>query len=467
MKVAVIGAGFAGLAAAHDLLKKGLDVTIYEAADGPGGLAAGFRDEQWSWPLEHFYHHLFTSDSAILGLARETGFGDRLITRRPITASWYQDGIYALDGVVPVLRFPLIPFLDRIRMGLVIGYLKVTRDWKKLERVTAVDWLRRWRGEPALEVIWRPLLVGKFGRHHDRIPMSWLWARLHKRSMRLMYFEGGFQAFADHLAAECLRLGARIHYGARVERVALIDQEEFTRQEPPVGTEAPAESDEQSGLAGHPRVTTPPAWTVRSGGQDHNFDLVIFTTGPHLLARTVESLPTEYLAGLGQLQHMGAIVVVLAITEQVLEKVYWLSMDKRVFPFLALVEHTNLIPPEHYGGDRLLYLGDYLEPDDPAFGLSDDELLAAWLPAVTKVNPAFDSSWVRKAWVFRTGYAQPVVPLGFSRHIPALATPLPGLYLASMSQVYPWDRGTNYAVEIGRKVAAEVTAGSVGGPKPL
>jgi protoporphyrinogen oxidase len=155
---------------------------------------------------------------------------------------------------------------------------------------------------------------------------------------------------------------------------------------------------------------------------------------------------------------MGAIVVVLAVNEQVLEKVYWLSMDKRVFPFLALVEHTNLISPEHYGGDRLLYLGDYLEPDHPAFALSDDELLDVWLPAVSKVNPSFDPGSVRKAWVFRTPYAQPVVPLGFSKHIPPLATPLPGLYLASMSQVYPWDRGTNYAVEIGRRVAATVAA---------
>ena len=47
-------------------------------------------------------------------------------------------------------------------------------------------------------------------------------------------------------------------------------------------------------------------------------------------------------------------------------------------------------------------------------------------------------------------------PVGHSENIPSLRTPLPGLYFASMSQVYPWDRGTNYAVEMGREVAQMV-----------
>lgn len=419
MRIAVVGAGFAGLAAAYDLAANH-QVDVYEGGGVPGGLAAGFRDESWEWPLEHFYHHLFTSDDAILGLARETGFGDRVITRRPITANWYDGQIYALDGVRPVLAFSLIPMADRLRMGMAIAYLKITRDWHALERITAVDWLRRWMGERVLEQVWRPLLVGKFGDYHAQVPMSWLWARLHKRSMHLVYFAGGFQAFADHLAAAVTARGGAIHYKSLVERIR----------------------------------HTGAALELQSGGVSQSYDRVIVTTGPHLLAKVTEGLPPEYLQGLGQLRHLGAIVIVLALKRRVMEHVYWLSLDKRVFPFLALVEHTNFMDAEHYGDDVLVYLGDYRPTDDPAFAMSDDEVLTSWLPALTKVNPDFDPSWVRRSWVFRATYAQPVVPLGFSQHIPPLATPVPGLYLASMSQVYPWDRGTNYAVEIGRRAAA-------------
>jgi len=80
-------------------------------------------------------------------------------------------------------------------------------------------------------------------------------------------------------------------------------------------------------------------------------------------------------------------------------------------------------------------------------------LLAVYLPYVRRINPAFEPSWVRKSWLFRQREAQPFPSLNHSQAIPALRTPCPGLYLASMSQVYPWDRGTNYAVELGHDVA--------------
>ena len=106
----------------------------------------------------------------------------------------------------------------------------------------------------------------------------------------------------------------------------------------------------------------------------------------------------------------------------------------------------------HYGGDRVIYLGDYLDSDHPYFGMTDQALLDAFTPALARINPAFQPDWVRRMWVHKATYAQPVPPVNYSQMIPALQTPIRGLYFASMSQVYPWDRGTNYAVEIGRRV---------------
>ncbi len=423
LDVAVVGAGFAGLAAALDLLAAGCRVTVLDAMAQPGGLAAGYRDPRWAWTLEHYYHHWFTSDREILRLARETGVADRVITRRPVTAQFFQGRPFALDGVVPVLTFPGMPFVDRVRMGLCIAWLKVTRDWQSLERVRAADWVRRWMGAAAYTAIWEPLLAGKFGARHADIPMSWLWARIHARTPSLMYYEGGFQAFADHLADTAVRRGAIVRLGAPVERI---------------------------------RRAPDGRLTVSSAGLEGAFDRVLVTTGPHLLARMAPDLPPDYLAGLQRLPYLGAVVAALALDRPLMDKVYWLSMDKREFPFLACVEHTHFMDRAHYGGDHLVYLGDYVEPDHRYFHLSEVDLLAEWLPALARINPHFDPAWVKRTWLSRATYAQPVVPLGFSSAIPPLATPIDGLYLASMSQVYPWDRGTNFAVEIGRRAAAHV-----------
>ncbi len=117
------------------------------------------------------------------------------------------------------------------------------------------------------------------------------------------------------------------------------------------------------------------------------------------------------------------------------------------------MEHTNFVSPEHFGGNHIVYMGDYLEPEHEYFRLSQAELLERYLPALAKVNPKFERSWIRKTWLYRTAYAQPVPLVKHSKNIPDIRTPIEGLYFASMSQVYPWDRGTNFAVEIGKRAA--------------
>ena len=172
---------------------------------------------------------------------------------------------------------------------------------------------------------------------------------------------------------------------------------------------------------------------------------------------------TAYGKQIADLKSIGALCVVLALKQSILtDGTYWLNLpatsaDKRTsqFPFLALVEHTNFMDKSHYGGDVLVYCGDYVPVDHEYFKMTEDELVERFLPALKKVNPAFDASWIRKSWVWRAPYAQPIPFVNHSQNIPALKTPLPGVFWASMSQVYPWDRGTNYAVEIGQQVAKE------------
>ena len=425
MNIAIVGAGIAGLTAAYDLAQAGHAVTVYEAGAQAGGLASGFRDARWDWPLERFYHHLFETDTAIRRLVDAIGFSDQLFFRAPVTAQWWNGRAWALDGALPVLRFPALPFVDRVRFGATIAYLKyATNDWRTLEQTTAVAWTRRWMGEHAYRVLIRPLLEGKFGPYVDEVNMAWLWARFKARSFKLGYFAGGFQAFCDALLIRVRQLGVEVLLSAPV--IALAAQ--------PAG-----------------------GWRVSpTTGESGDFDAVIVTGAPGLLGKLAPQLPPEYLGRLKGLRSMGAVVITIALTQPLTDQLYWINMPKDQFPFLALVEHTNFIGSEHYGGDHLIYCGDYLEPSHEYFRLSEAQLLDRFMPALKAVNPRFERSWVRKFWLHREPYAQPIVPVGHSRNIPSLATPLPGLFWASMSQVYPWDRGTNFAVELGQDVAREV-----------
>ena len=422
MKIAIIGAGYGGMAAAFDLRHAGHDVTIFESADFVGGLAGGFKELHWDWSVEKFYHHWFQSDASMLGLIHELGFEDKVRFPRPLTVMYHEGKFFPFDSILNALRFPGLGFgLDKIRFGFVGLFLRLTNNWRALEQVTADEWMLKWAGKNVYEKMWKPLLIGKFGPFYRDVNMAWMWARIKARTTRLGTFVGGFQNFSDMFAERLRAMGVRIRLGVAVR---------FIKRNPAGGV------------------------MIDAGGVE-SFDKVLVTTSPSLLAKVCPDLPEEYLKGLLELKSMGAVVMVLSVKEQLSkEGYYWFNLPKEAgFPFLALVEHTNFVSPENFGGDRILYAGDYLEQGHEFFSLSDEQLLEKFLPAFQKINPAFTRDWVKKVWVFKTNYAQPVPLLNHSKNIPPIQTPIDDLYFASMSQVYPWDRGTNFAVEIGRRAA--------------
>jgi protoporphyrinogen oxidase len=422
--IAILGAGFGGLSAAFDLIRQGDQVTIYEASGNVGGLAAGFKEPHWDWSVEKFYHHWFASDQHMLRLISELGWINKVLFPRPYTVMYYQGRFYPFDSILKAILFPGLGWgLNKIRFGLVGLFLRLNNDWKSLEKYSVDTWMRKWAGDHVYELMWEPLMIGKFGERYARqVNMSWMWARLKARTTRLGTFQGGFQAFADQFSASLQGLGVNLNLNSPVEQIL---------------------PSEHWGID-----------LITSTGLVH-YDQCLVTTSPNLLAKLAPTLPSDYLKGLLELKSMGAVVMTLSLKHQLSEQgYYWYNLPKSAgFPFLALVEHTNFVSNEHFGGDHIVYCGDYLEADHEYFSLSQDELLQRFLPALNRFNPKFESGWINKTWLYRTYYAQPVPLLNHSRNIPSIQTPIPGLYFASMSQVYPWDRGTNFAVEIGRRAA--------------
>ncbi len=217
---AIIGAGIGGLSAAYDLVQAGHKVTIFEAADHVGGLAAGFKELHWDWTVERFYHHWFATDEHILGLIDELGWSDQVLFPRPVTVMYYQGKFYPFDSITAALMYPGLCWgINKIRFGLVGLYLRLTNNWQSLEKTTVDKWMRKWAGDKVYESMWEPMMIGKFGEEYAKVVnMAWLWARLHARTTRLGTFEGGFQVFANKFADRLRQMSTKTRYRSPPER---------------------------------------------------------------------------------------------------------------------------------------------------------------------------------------------------------------------------------------------------------
>jgi len=430
MHIGIIGGGITGLTAAYELAKRGHQVSLFESEPDLGGQAATFPVE--GTRLEKFYHHIFTSDREMIALIEELGLSQEMRWLPSKVGIYYEGQIYDFVTPFDLLRFRPLGLFQRLWTGIVTLYLQRFADWRKLEDVTALEWVRRNVGPQPYEVIFRPLLRGKFGQYADEISMAWLWSKFkHRVASRgpgmqkelLGYMEGSFQSLIDRLKEKIGALGGEIYQATPVKRV-IIEGKRVTGLE--------VESAE--------------------GAIEHRFPLVIATVPSFAFLEMAPDLPEAYAAHLRQVDYLGAVCLVLSLKEP-LSRIYWLNISDTAFPFVGAIEQTNFIPPEVYNEKHIVYLSNYLSRHAPNYNLSPEELLTAYLPFLKRINPAFDEGWIEGVWLFRADAAQPIITRGYSEKTPPLWTPVEGLYLANTSQIYPQDRGMNYSVRLGQRAA--------------
>lgn len=419
MNIAIIGGGITGLTAAYELTKRGEKVAIFEKDTLLGGLANGFQNPSWDWKLEKTYHHFFTNDHNIIGLAKELGMRRDLMTLSPITSIYWNHGQYPFDTPKTILQFPGLTVFNRLRTGFTAAVMKCNPWWQPLEHMTARHVFQTINGMEAWNVIWEPLLSGKFGPYADDIAASWLWARLYKRTPRLGYFLGGFAHFVEVLALAVKKQGGTIHTGTSVTRIV-----------------------QKNGTFIINKTT---------------YDAVLLTV-PSTIAITLVDFPHAYIDRVSSIPHLWAQTLILETEKPILEKTYWLNINDQSFPFLAVVAHTNMIDKKKYGNNHITYIGNYLPDDHPFLTMTKEELLKKFMPYLKKINPRFQQVSIRHSYLFTVPNAQPVHTKNYSRRAPALQTPIPHMYLANLDSIYPWDRGTNYAVALGQKAATTIRA---------
>jgi protoporphyrinogen oxidase len=428
VNIGVIGGGITGLTAAYDLARKGHEVILFEKEPYLGGQASTFEVE--GTPLERYYHHIFTGDADMMELMEELGVNERMEWLTSKVGIFYQGEIYDFVTPLDLLRFKPLGFWQRIRAGLVTLYLQRFGDWRKLEDITAEEWIRRYAGGQAYEVIFHPLLRAKFGEYSDQVTMAWLYSkfkdRVGSRSKGLAkellgYMRGSFQPFLDALADGISTRGGEVQTAAPVAKVK-VDGAKVV---------------------------------VVAAGKSWPLERVIATVPSFVFLEIVPDLPEDYANKLREVSYQAAMCLVLKMKRS-LSRIYWLNISDASFPFVGAIEHTNLIPPENYGGKHLLYLSNYVSNSDPLYSASAEELLAHYLPSLRKINPDFGPDWVEEMWLYRDDAAQPIITCGYSRRLPSYETPVEGLYLANTTQIYPQDRGMNYSVRLGRTVSGLV-----------
>ncbi len=428
MKVCIVGGGVAGMTTAYRLMQEGHDASIYEASPFLGGLVRTF--EVGGSRLEAYYHHIFSTDTTIIKLIEELGLGDKLNWIES-KVGWFDNGkIFPFITALDLLRFSPLPLIDRIKLGLMAVRLRGREDWAEFEQITCKDWIEKNVSKKVFEKMWGPLLEGKYGDAYDQVAMAWLWSKIHLRfasrekgKEKLGYLTGSFGVYIEELERRLRAGGVQIHTSMGVQQIT-------------------AHENRATGV-------------VLANGDTVAADAVVAAVPSLLFKKMAPALTDEYVRKLNHVQWQGAVCMVVTMKRS-LSSTYWMNIGDRTMPFLALVEHTNFIGPENYGGNHILYISNYLSQDHEYFDMSDDALWSIFEPALRRINPEFSSDWVNERWVFKAPYAQPIIRMNYSQNKPDHRTPVEGLYLETMTQIYPEDRGQSYSIRMGEDVAKMV-----------
>jgi protoporphyrinogen oxidase len=375
--------------------------------------------------LEKTYHHLFLTDTSILDLVKELGLSDRLVWHDSSVGIFRNGQVHPFKTPKDLLSFKPCSFIGRLRTGFAALYLKHQKNWRGFMKQTAHDWMTRACGASAMETIWTPLLKGKFDKHYQNVSMAWFWARIHTRANsrkggegeKLGYFQGGFNIVTAALENAIRRNGVQVRTSASVEKIT---------------------SDRMALI----------------NGETISFDACLFTGPSYAFSKLLpaEGLPAGYADKLRSIDYLGAICLIFT-SDQSLGDFYWVNVNEPEAPFLVFIQHTRLTGTERYAGKNVYYIGAYLAPDGKVFSLPDDELAGLWLGYLKKIFPAFDAGRIHERHIFRFRAAQHIVDTSYEARIPEYQTPLPGVFLSNFSQIFPEDRGTNFAVREGEKIA--------------
>lgn len=428
--VVIVGAGFTGLTAAYVLSKQGRKVRVIESDSTVGGLAGTFRFVD-GVKVEKFYHHWFNNDAYVPELVKELGMEGDVITLPSRTGMYFNGRMWKLSTPMDLLRFTALSLIDRFRLGLLVLQVRRIKDWRTIEHLSIREWLEPICGKNVYRVVWEPLITSKFSLYAEAVNAVWMWKKLvlrgstrnEKGGEELAYFKGGFGRLAEAMVSAIEKAGGQISLGENVTGVR---------------------------TEGHRIIALHTDHGEVSGRQ------FLFTPAFPIVADIFEGAAnTNWLERLRRVRYLGNMCLVLRLNHS-LSDTYWLNVNDPGFPFVGVIEHTNFDSPENYKGSHIAYLSRYLAVEDPVWSYSDEQYVDFALEHLKRMFPDMERSSVVEHRVWRAKYAQHVTERDYSQYVPGRETPFENASIANMAQIYPEDRGTNYAIREGRKCAQDI-----------
>ncbi|MFB0908058.1 MAG: FAD-dependent oxidoreductase, partial [Spirosomataceae bacterium] len=376
--------------------------------------------------LEHYYHHFFTQDAELHWLLNELGIADKTFYKKT-TMGVFRDGkIYDFNGPVDLLKFKPVGLIDKVRFGLTSLYLGKVADWKTQESISTLDWFYKWAGKSMTDALWKPMLDIKFGPYASKVPLTWMIGRLAQRlnsrkggDESLAYIEGSWKTLLDAIVAKLQEIGVKILTEEPLTEVIIEDNRL-----------AAIKTTKQTIEGGQFLLTIPSIYATKIKG--------------------ISESPALRKAVGGEVEYFGAVCTILELNQK-FSDIYWMNVADEGFPFGGIIEHTNFLPTENFGGSHVMYLSRYFAMSEKLAGMTEEEIKAEMIPPLKKINPAFDESWIKSVQVFKTNTAATVCDLNFSEKVPPCKTGVENFFLANMVHIYPDERSTNNSI----RVAAE------------
>jgi protoporphyrinogen oxidase len=387
--------------------------------------------------MERFYHHLFQTDVDLQHLMTELGIGDR-IAWRPANIGFFLDGArHDLSTPIDVLKFKPLTVPGRLALAWTMLELRERRRGKSLENITVEQYFRRRFASTVYRTVWAPMYEAKWGADASHISAAWMWQKIRargksRRGMKeeLGYPIGGFGGIARALAERVEERGGKIHLGTVVKKIRLANGK--------IGG-----LDTEIG--------------------DFDFDVVLSTLPLPNLVPLAPELPSDVVERCRSIAYRGVVCHIL-VMDRPLSDIYWLNVADRSIPLGGVVEQTNFVPPENYGGKHIAYLFNYLDQSAPELTMDEADFPAHHFPHLQRIFPSFRPEHVENRFVFRTRVASPIYRHPYE---PPPIEPVPGLFLADTSHIFPMDRGTSECIRLARYIAARVLGHDADPPRPV
>jgi protoporphyrinogen oxidase len=434
MTIGVIGGGAMGLTAAYELAKSGRSVVLFEGQRELGGMASSF---DWNGlRVERYYHFICGPDDVFVNAIRELGLEPRLRWRTTKMSYFYQGRHYRWGDPLSLARFPDLNLAQKFRYGLNVLYSKYTRDWRKLEDVSAETWLKKWLGDHAYDVLWKALLEFKFGDQAGDLSAAWIWSRIRRvaNSRKNLfqeeygYLEGGSEVFFQALANRIEGFGGKIERACPVTGIDIQDGK----------------------IRG-----------VRTPRGEFPLDALISTIPLPEFLEIRADLPEPYRRALAEVGNIG-IMCALFLLKKPLTDNFWLNIKDPRIEIPGLIEYTNLNPDPAFQGLSLVYIPQYMPETDPRYLQPDSETVGRYFAYLQILNPAFTASDLVDYKIFRNRHAQPVPRMGFSKRLPPIQSPITGLQVADTCFYFPEDRTIDQSIGLGKRLAQGILPGGKG-----